>query len=142
MSEPATSLHTKVGRIPSGVSSRDRQTIHLDKGKQTRKGIILWCALDPVYLAWWQLAFIVKERQEMILSPRVLSFKAFERLEPCAGKLARTVLSGEGYRNVSLLPGTCSYFFINQASLKKIGDLIFSVYHCETLGMQSYIYAT
>ena len=37
----ATSLHTKVRRIPFGVSSRDRQIIHLDKGKQTMKGISL-----------------------------------------------------------------------------------------------------
>ena len=68
----ATSLHTKVRRIPFGVSSRDRQIIHLDKGKQTMKGISLWCALDPVHLAWWQLAFIAKGRQDIILSPRVL----------------------------------------------------------------------
>jgi len=68
----ARSLHTKVGRLPSGVSSRDRQIIHPDKGKQTMKGISLWCALDPVHLAWWQLAFIAKERQDHILSPRVL----------------------------------------------------------------------
>jgi hypothetical protein len=34
----ATSLHTKVGRLPFGVSSRDRQTIHLDKGKLKTKG--------------------------------------------------------------------------------------------------------
>ncbi len=95
-----------MGRIPSGVSLRDRQVIHLDKGKQTMKGISLWCALDPIYLAWWPLAFIAKERQDMILSPRVLPYKALERFEPCAGRLARTVLRGEGYRNVSLLPGT------------------------------------
>ena len=68
----ATSLHTKVGRIPFGVSSRDRQVIHLDKGKQTMKGLSLWCALDPVHLAWWRLAFIAKGRQDIILLPRVL----------------------------------------------------------------------
>ena len=31
---------------------------------------------------------------------------AFERLEPCAGKLARTVLRGAGGGNVAGLPGT------------------------------------
>ena len=98
-------LHTKVGKLPSGVSARDRQIIHLDKGKQTMKGISLWCALDPVHLAWWQLAYIAKERQDSILATRVLPFKAFEMLEPCAGKLTRTVLRREGCRNVSLLPG-------------------------------------
>ena len=32
--------------------------------------------------------------------------RAFERLEPCTGKLVGTVLRGEGYRKMSLLPGT------------------------------------
>jgi hypothetical protein len=68
----ATSLHTKVRRIPFGVSSRDRQIIHLDKGMQTMKGLSLWCALDPIHLAWWQLAFIAKGRQDIILATRVL----------------------------------------------------------------------
>jgi len=39
-----------------------------------------------------------------LVTPR-LAFKAFERLEPCAGKLASTVLRGEGLRNAPLLPG-------------------------------------
>jgi hypothetical protein len=101
----ATALHTKVGRIPSGVSSRDRQIIHPDKGRQLMMGLSLWCTLDPVHLAWWQLAFIAKDRQDLILSPRVLVYKAFERLEPCAGKLASTVLRGPGGRNAPRLPG-------------------------------------
>ena len=37
-------------------------------------------------------------------TPR-LAFKAFERLEPCAGKLASTVLRGEGRSNAPFLPG-------------------------------------
>ncbi len=69
------------------------------------KGLSLWCTLDPVHLAWWQLAFIAKDRQDLILSPRVLVYKAFERLEPCAGKLASTVLRGPGGRNAPRLPG-------------------------------------
>ena len=79
------------------------------------KGISLWCVLDPVCLAWWQLAIIVKECQDMILATRVLPFKAFERLEPCAGRLARTVLRGEGCRNVSFLPGRQPLVGIHQA---------------------------
>ena len=43
-------LHTKVGRLPSGVSSRDRQIIHLDKGKLMTKGLSLRCAL--VLFVW------------------------------------------------------------------------------------------
>jgi len=71
----ATSLPTKVGQLPLGVSARDRQIIHLDKGKQTTKGFSLWCALDPIHLAWWQLAFIAQGRPAIILSPRVLLVK-------------------------------------------------------------------
>jgi len=40
-------------------------------------------------------ARIVKVTQDL-LGNRVLLCKAFERLEPCAGRLARTVLRGEG----------------------------------------------
>ena len=40
-----------------------------------------------------------------LVAPR-LAFKALERLEPCAGRLARTVLRGEGRRNAPFLPGT------------------------------------
>ena len=43
--------------------------------------------------------------QVFLMENCVLVYKAFERLEPCAGKLARTVLRGEGCRNVSFLPG-------------------------------------
>lgn len=38
---------------------------------------------------------------------RVL-YGAFPRLEPCAGKLARTVLRGRGGGNVTLLPDSCN----------------------------------
>jgi len=68
----ATALHTKVGRLPSGVSSRENLITHLDKGKQTTKGTSLWCALDPIDLAWWPLASIAKERQDIYLvAPRL-----------------------------------------------------------------------
>ena len=36
---------------------------------------------------------------------RVLPGKAFEGLEPCDGRLSRTVLRGRGGSNASLLPG-------------------------------------
>jgi hypothetical protein len=68
----ARSLHTQVGRIPFGVSSRDHQIIHLDKGRQMIKGLSLWCALDPIDLAFWLLASIAKGKQALIISPRVL----------------------------------------------------------------------
>jgi len=40
-----------------------------------------------------------------LVAPR-LACKALERLEPCAGRLARTVLRGEGRRNAPFLPGS------------------------------------
>ncbi len=43
-------------------------------------------------------------------TPRLV-FKALERLEPCAGKLARTVLRGEGRRNAPFLPGRLPFFY-------------------------------
>jgi len=55
---------------------------------------------------------IVKVTQEHVthwvwgLGNRVLLRKAFERLEPRAGKLARAVLRGRGSRNAPSLPGT------------------------------------
>jgi len=92
----ATSLHTKVGRIPSGVSSRDRQIIHPDKGRQSMKGLSLWCTLDPVHLAWWQLAFIAKDRQVLILSPRVLLSRRSRGLSRVLGNSQARFLGGRG----------------------------------------------
>jgi len=49
-----------------------------------------------------------------------LESKAFERLEPCAGKLARTVLRGEGRSNAPLLPGSTQFVIAKQIFACKI----------------------
>ena len=64
--------------------------------------------------------------QTLLLENRVLFFKAFERLEPCAGKLARTVLRGEECRNASLLPGRWLKGMINRNIFIKIGSVFFN----------------
>jgi len=92
----ATSLPTKVGRIPFGVSSRDRQIIHLDKGRQTMKGLSLWCALDPIHLAFWLLASIAQGRQAIILAPRVLLSRRLKGLSGINGNIYVPFLGGLG----------------------------------------------
>jgi hypothetical protein len=47
----ATSLHTKVGRLSSGVSARDRQIIHLDKGRGSVKKIVYLAPSHTSFLA-------------------------------------------------------------------------------------------
>jgi len=49
-------------------------------------------------------ARIVKATQELLLGNRVLFRKAFEMLEPCEGRLSRTVLRGLGASNGPWLP--------------------------------------
>jgi len=92
----ARSLHTKVGRLPSGVSSRDRQTIHLDKGRQTMKGLSLWCTLDPIHRAWWQLAIIVKAYPDIIWLRRVLLSRRLRGLSRVLGNSQARFLGGRG----------------------------------------------
>jgi len=48
---------------------------------------------------------IVKAQRSKFTLNRVSPAEAFERLEPCEGKLSRTVLRGRGGSNAALLPG-------------------------------------
>ena len=93
--------HLKRGRIPTGVSSRERWANDLNGGKQMTADFGL--AGAPLRRNAWLLpSNIVKSVQ---LYWRVFpSRRAFEMLEPIALKGARWVLRGEGGGNAAFLP--------------------------------------
>ena len=65
------------------------------------------CAMRPLANGFWLPVGIAKVIG--IFDPRVTSMPrlAFEGLEPCDGKLSRTVLRGLGGSNAPRLPGLC-----------------------------------
>ena len=71
------------------------------------KGISLWCALDPVRLAWWQLAFIAEDRQDLILSPRVLLSRRLRGLSRVLGNSHARFLGGRGAEMRPSYPASC-----------------------------------
>ena len=69
------------------------------------------CAMRPSPNGFWLPVGIAKVIG--IFDPRVTSMprSAFEGLEPCDGKLSRTVLRGLGVGNNPRLPDMFSYIF-------------------------------
>ncbi len=98
--------HLKRGKLPTGVSSREKWTNDLDMGKQMTADFGL--AGAPISRNAWLLSQIIVKSVQLYwwVSP---SRKAFEMLEPIALKGARWVLRGGGGGNASFLPDRLTY---------------------------------
>lgn len=80
------------------ITLNRKHFVRLHQAHADYAGIVV-CTFDPDFATD---EFTVKVS---LLGNRVLFGKAFERLEPCDGRLSRTVLRGRGGSNAFLLPG-------------------------------------